>query len=443
MLQETRRRAAVPLVPLVAVVAVLAAALALLATVPRPPASAAPVAVAAPAPAPWKAFTGITFNWPIGTHAERTRIVRRIHDAIDHTPAGETIRIATYNIGLEASADKLIAARRRGVRVQVIVNANLVGRIEARMQRVLGSNPGRTSFLYVCRNACRNASPAGNLHMKVYSFTRTGATTKLLISSSSNLGGPAMHGQWNDSVAIAGDVGLFGAWWQIFEQLRRDRTATPRRVNYVSDAVTAYFQRPVEGSTGRVTTSRIEQGTGDPAYRRLQEVSCSAPPGYGTVDGKTVIIVNMRAWYGARGEDLARLLARRRAYGCHVRVIGSLMSSEVVRILVRGRIPVRAADWDWGPRPSTSDPDDTVYGPSCYAHLKYVTVNGSYRGRGDRLVWTGSENWSPPGYSSDEVTLELHGTAVVKTYNDQFLRMWNNRRVVHRVGIQPTSRPCA
>lgn len=442
MALQTRKTLTAPVV-----VAALTMVLSLVAVARwQDPAKASPVPAAAAsrasagAVAPWVPYTGVTFNWPIGGFEQRALIVRRIHAAIDHTPPGEVIRIATYNLGLKASADKLIAAKRRGVRVQVIVNANLVGPLEARVQRAIGKNPSHSSFLYVCRDACRNSSPAGNMHLKVYSFTRTGATQRLLISSSSNLAAAAMNGQWNDSVAIAGEYGLFRTWWTVFDQMRRDRAWTPRRITYVSDQVNAYFQRPVAGSRSRVTTTRAIT---DAPYVRLRDVSCNAPVGYGNTARRTVITVNMRAWYGTRGERLAGLLALHRRNGCQVRVIGSLMSREVVRILLQARIGVKSADWDWGPRPSTSDPDDTVYGPSCYSHLKYVTVNGTYKGRGDRLVWTGSENWSPPGLSSDEVTLELHGARVTRTYDDMFLRMWNNGRVTHRVGIEPTSRPCA
>lgn len=427
----------------IALVAVLATVLALLSAPSTQAAEPAQEAAqkAAQKAVPWAPYLGITFNNPIGSFAERTVIVRRIHAAIDHTPAGETIRIATYNLGLKASADKLIAAKKRGVRVQVIVNANLIGPLEARVQRALGKNVNRASFLYVCRDACRNSASTGNMHLKIYSFTRTGTTRQLFISSSSNLGGPAMHGQWNDSVALAGQTALFTTWWRLFDQMRRDRAVSPRRVNYVSSSVSAYFQRLLPGGAqGRVTTGRAIT---DAPYVRLRAVTCLAPKGFGSSNGRTVITVNMRAWYGTRGERLASLLAARKAGGCVVRVIGSLMSREVVRILLRARIPVKAADWDWGPRPSTSDAEKTIYGPSCYSHLKYVTVNGAYRGRGDHLVWTGSENWSPPGLSSDEVTLELHDARTVKKYNDQFAKMWSSRRTVHRVGIEPKSRPCA
>lgn len=442
MSQQTSKSRIAPTV----LVAVVATVLALVAAGWQP-AQAAPKGTVQPAKAAaaWSPYLGVTFNNPNGTSEQQARIVRRVNEAIDHTPAGETIRIATYNLAVTATADKLLAAHKRGVKVQVIVNSNLLGNLERRMQGRLGTNPYKSSFLVYCKNACRNGSAYGNMHLKISSFTRTGTAKRLFISSSSNLGGAAMYGQWNDSVAIAGDVGLFSAWWNLFDELRKDQTASPRRVTYVGDKIKAFYQRPVAGSTttteNRVATTRA--AVGDAPYVRLSKVSCNAPAGFGNSSGKTVITVNMRAWYAARGERLAKLLALRKSYGCQVRVIGSLMSKEVVRILTNARIPVKAADWDWGPRPSTSDADVEVYGPSCYSHLKYVTVSGAYNGHGDRLVWTGSENWSPPGLSSDEVTLEIHDAKTVKAYNDQFTAMWNSARVTHRVGIEPKYRPCA
>lgn len=249
-----------------------------------------------------------------------------------------------------------------------------------------------------------------------------------------------MNGQWNDSVAIAGEYGLFRTWWTVFDQMRYDRAWTPRRITYVSDQVNAYFQRPAAGSTSRVTTTKAIT---DAPYVRLRDVSCNAPVGYGNTARKTVITVNMRAWYGTRGERLAGLLALHRRNGCQVRVIGSLMSREVVRILLQARIGVKSADWDWGPRPSTSDPDDTVYGPSCYSHLKYVTINGTYKGRGDRLVWTGSENWSPPSFSNDEVTFRFTSKSYYTAYTARFNKMWDSPRATHRIYLEPKTRPCA
>ena len=47
--------------------------------------------------ATWKPPTGAAFNYPVGSHAARTVLVRRVIAAIDHTLGGETIRIAAYS----------------------------------------------------------------------------------------------------------------------------------------------------------------------------------------------------------------------------------------------------------------------------------------------------------------------------------------------------------
>ncbi|NHA01919.1 hypothetical protein G5V59_26020 [Nocardioides sp. W3-2-3] len=248
------------------------------------------------------------------------------------------------------------------MRVQVIVNANLIGPLEARVQRALGKNPNRASLpLRVPRCLPQQRLDRQHAPQDLLLHPLRHGQAACSSAGSSNLGGPAMHGQWNDSVAVAGQTALFTTWWRLFDQMRHDRAVSPRRVNYVSSAVSAYFQRLVPGGVqGRVTTSKAIT---DAPYVRLRAVTCAAPKGFGS-NGRTVITVNMRAWYATRGERLASLLAARKAGGCKVRVIGSLMSKEVVRILVRAKIPVKAADWQWGPRPSTSDADETVYGPS-------------------------------------------------------------------------------
>lgn len=391
----------------------------------------------AAARAAWLPATGPVFNDPTGRPAQRRQVVKRVHQAIRHTPAGATIRVATYNIDRSDTADLLLQARARGVAVQVVVNDNLVNPVIKRLQRRLGRNPSRSSFLVICKAACRNGSRTGNLHMKVYAFTQSGAARSVVINSSSNLGRAAANGQWNDAITVYGDDTLFAAWVAVFDQLKRDRPAAPRYVSYESDTLRADFQRPGGPAPGRVVVAR----SGDPQLRRLRQVGCRAPAGYGA-GGRSVVRVNMYAWYGARGERLARELASMRREGCQVAVIGAVVSAPVVGILRRAGIAVRAADWDWGEKPATSG-EEIVFGSRCYSHLKYVTVNGLFRGRGTRVVWTGSENWSAPGLSSDEVTFEVHDAAAVRAYDAQWWRMWRSPRATHRTGSKPTSRPCA
>ncbi|MBV6727394.1 phospholipase D-like domain-containing protein [Nocardioides daeguensis] len=390
----------------------------------------------APAPAAraddtWLPTTGPTFNDPTGGFKARTKVVRRVHEAIRHTPPGATIRIATYNIDRSDTARLLVAAHRRGVHVQIVVNDNIVGRVIRGLRSRLGDDRRAQSFLHVCTSACRNGSRTGNLHMKVYSFSQTGAARSVVISSSSNLGYGAAAGQWNDALTVSGDDALFAAWTTVFGQLKRDRTAKPRHLEYDGETVGADFQRVL-----------LRRATGDPQLQRLRRVDCAAPAGFGDGQGHSVVRVNMYAWYAGRGEALARELASMRAEGCDIAVVGSVVSGPVVRILQKAGIPVRIADWDWGEKLSTAG-DEIVFGARCYSHLKYVTVDGTFRGAGTHVVWTGSENWSPPGLSSDEVTFEVHDPAVVAAYDAQWHKMFASTRITHKPGIQPKSRPCA
>ena len=74
--------------------------------------------------ATWKPPTGAAFNYPVGSHAARTVLVRRVIAAINHTLGGETIRIAAYSFDRTDVMNALLAAHRRGVRVQIVLNDN-------------------------------------------------------------------------------------------------------------------------------------------------------------------------------------------------------------------------------------------------------------------------------------------------------------------------------
>lgn len=406
---------------------------------------ATPPASASGAAKPWTPPRGAVFNDPTGGYAARTRIVRRVNDAIKHTPKGAVIRIATYNFDRADTANLLIRAYRRGVHVQVVANDNLKSPVEAKMRRVFGTHRRASSFFVFCKGACRTKGN-GNLHIKISSFSQTGAAKDVVISSSANIGGAASRGQWNDAYTIVGDAGLFNVWRTLFNQLKLDRPATPRRVSYVRGPLAAAFQRrSAERRSGgarasRVVSTRARKGSGDVVLDRLNRIACHAPTGYGT-HGHTSIRIIMYAWYGARGERLARKIAHLKRVGCDVRVIGSVIGDPEVDILQGAGIRVRAADWDWGTKQATSG-DHEVYGSKCYSHLKVMTVNGSYRGKGVRLVMTGSENWSPPSFGNDEVTLLIDSASTLRTYLAQFRRMWRSAKVTHPVKEQPTSRPC-
>ncbi|MBM9460367.1 hypothetical protein JK386_10675 [Nocardioides sp. zg-536] len=382
----------------------------------------------------WKPPAGATFNNPLGRKASRDRVHDRIHDAIRNTPRGSTIRIATYNLDRRNTAKLLMRARKRGVAVQIVVNDNLINPVIVDLQNKLGKNPKRRNFLVICKAACRSPHPGGNQHMKIASFSRSGAAKHVVISTSGNLTYGAAAGQWNDAFSVVGDASLYNAWTQVFTQLKKDRSAKPRQLVYQSETVWAQFQR-------QARSVALTPASGDQQYARLKQVSCKTAPGFGA-GGRTKVRINMYAWYGKRGERLAKRVATMAKHGCKIHVVGSVVGDSVVRILQRAGIPVRVADWDWGMKDATSG-KGRVYGARCYAHLKYVTVDGKFRGRNTKMVWTGSENWSGPGLSSDEVTFEIHDRKVLAAYNKHWYKMWKNNQITHAPGIEPIKRPCA
>lgn len=412
--------------------------------VPAVPSSAAAESARVAARADtWKAPVGPAFNSPnASTPSSRLTILKRINDAIRHAPRGSVIRFSTYSIDRADTVKYLGQAHARGVKVQIVVNDNIVSPVQLRLQKRLGRSAKNSNFMIICKAACRNNARGGNQHMKTYSFSKTGASDYVIINSSANLTGGAVNGQWNDSYTVAGNKALFDSWVNIFRQQSLDRAASPRRVSYRSETLSVHYQRVKGGQpTTRETVSVAKAATtGDAPLDRVNLVSCRAKPGFGA-GGRTVIRVAMYAWYGTRGERIARALAKRKSEGCQVAVIGSVMSKQVIGILRAGRIPVKAADWDFGQKLATSG-KGMVYGPRCYMHLKFMTLSGTYKGVGTAVTFTGSENWSAPSLSSDEVTYEIHDRRVAAQYTDKWKRMWASNSATHPVYREPRTRPC-
>ncbi len=408
-------------------------------------AAIAPVA-AKPKPQRWKPPRGVVFNNPKGSARARVAIVARIRAAIAHTRKGDTIRFATYSFDRNEVANQLIRAHRRGVNVQIVANDNYISKAELRMQKVFGKNRTKRSFMVFCKGSCRSG-PGGNLHIKIYSFSSSGAADNVIISSSANLSYGASFAQWNDAYTVYGDRKLFATWVKVFRQLKNDRRSTPRRIGYSSADRSVIFQRQLAGAAAAAADGSTEvrtarRGSSDPVVQRLGKVDCSAPKGYG-VDGRTVLKFIVFAWYGKRGDNIAAKVVDLKRKGCRVQVIGSVLGESARIKLQRAGISVKAADWDFGKRPASGDPELEVYGPRCYSHYKFFTLNGAYDGKGLKAVWTGSENWSGISFSNDEVTLRLNGGPVYQRYTSRFDSMWNDPDATHKAGVEPTRRPCA
>ncbi len=357
-----------------------------------------------PAPQHYRPPAGLKTNNPLGSKARRTEINRHLLRLINSVPGSHKIRIASWNIRSWAFIDALTRAHKRGVSVRIVVDRgnakpeNPNAQVD-KLQRVLNGwgNKQRTgpyrSKLTRCRSACRG--PRGIAHTKFFLFSRVGGGIKhVVVNGSHNMTDVAARAQWNDVYTIRGRQGIYDQFEMVFGQMLKDKNVHKRFVSSNFGGLTTYFH-PYGGPGA----------TGDPVLRRLNQTSCNA------AGGKTKLRIAMTSWHGKRGISIAKRIRTMHNRGCNVKIIYAVMGNGILWWLRRAG--------SWIPhRQITQDPDgDGVY--NRYLHMKVLTIAGNYRGnRNARVVFTGSENWSPAAIPSDEAGFRIYGAGLVARYNN-------------------------
>ncbi len=387
--------------------------------------------------ATWKPPTGAAFNYPVGGRAARTVLVRRVVAAINHTLGGETIRIAAYSFDRVDVMKALLAAHRRGVRVQMVLNDNWFSPQTFHLRRVLGHNPRHKNFVVFCHGSCRGGP--GNLHMKVYAFSRTGAAKNVVMTGSANMTDRAVSLQWNDLYTMNNEGPLYNTFLRIFKQLKYDRAVSPRWVTFHDGNIGGQFYKTETAARARTVSSRaVSKLPGpqrDPVLKRLKKIRCTAVKGAG-VHGHTVIRITMYGWNHARGRWLANQVGDLKRRGCDVKAILGVPGGGVQSVLRSAHVPLKSSDYNYINTGTLDDPEWVV---NFYSHLKVLAVNGNMGGKPVHSVWTGSENWSPMSFRNDELILRIDSTRNYRKYAGWFDFMWNHG--THKLGIKPEGKP--
>lgn len=392
----------------------------------------------------WRPPLGPVFNDPLGTPEQQRAIVTRLIAAIDHTRRGATIKIAVYSFDRTDVIAALRRAHRRGVQVQVIVNKTVMSDGVRALRRVLHRNADAPSFVIACDGRCRRDGSGGNMHAKVYAFSRTGGAQYFVMTGSGNLTSKGVYRQWNDSFAVANDKALYDTWSRMFDQMAHQRQQGRRKLTYTTSTRedTYTFQRQIAGSTlpsSAVTATGRYRPNRDLAYKRIRSVDCRARRGYG-INGRTVIRIAMYGMFKARGEGLAALLVRKKRQGCNIKIIMSVPGGHTYKMMERAGIPLRSGDWAFAERVAAEEDGISGWGPRIYTHLKYMAINGTVKGRSVRSVTTGSENWDGLSMANEEVVLTLQDTATYRAYVRHWNGLWGGR-ATHRMGVQPLRAP--
>lgn len=364
--------------------------------------------------------TGSRFNDPSGTRETVNRSMVHLRRTIESAKKGSIIRIATYTHNRADITNALIdACKQRHVTVQMVLNDNNTSVTTRRLIRVLGHNtePHRQdacnprqkpeeahpdpSFVKICYQSCRKG--AGNMHMKFFLFSETGETENVVMVGSTNTTRWAANVHFNDLFTQTGYGDMFRDYSKIHAQLARDqRVAHPYWKVAHGDLVTEF---------GNV----VRRGARDHVARRLAKVSCA---------GGTTIRIVMYAWVGDRGLYLARRVADLSRRGCAVRTILSGASSAVKQALRSGGVAMRSADMD------LDDNTETGFGDTAwerFTHEKWMSLDGTWAGERQKVVWTGSENWSGLSFLNDEVTIKVPRASVHGAYQQHFEFLWNHR----------------
>lgn len=395
-----------------------------------PPRTAVAAATVGQPPRDYVIPAGSIFAYPNRSRLERVAIRNRVLYTIQSVWGGRrdpatgvplasngTIRIATWSFDDWTIARALVAARNRGVSVQLMAaaGANVDSAPWQYLRRSLGANlyrPGhpRTAEQYTfarqCRGACRGAG--GTPHSKYFMFDNVGSrhARNVVVQTSMNLTGFAVKGQWNQAQVLK-SRSVYDDYLRIFHQTKLGRrVASPYHVASFGNVVDLFFPRP--GGTA----------ASDPVMQILNHVSCRGSAVTG--DGRTRIRVVQYAIYGNRGAWIAKKLRYLWNAGCDVGIIYSITSRPVLSILRssygRGKVPMRQSV-------IRNNRDEIVK----YNHSKWMTIAGRWGGNSRSwLTFNGSSNWSDT-FGNDEQMQRISGIPYVLAHNAAYVTTWRQR----------------
>ena len=331
-------------------------------------------------------------------------------------PTNGTIRIATWTFDDWQMARALVAAKKRGVSVQVLVakNANQGHASWAWLRSKLGTASFRKnvpataptwSWARACRGSCRGRG--GTAHSKYFLFTDVGAAhvPTIAFQTSMNLTTFAVSGQWNQA-QVTYSPNIYRDYATVFAQSRYNRPLPDPYRSVVFGGVHDFFFPRYQHAPGY-----------DPVNQILKLVGCTGATAGGT--GRTRINIIQYAMYGERGVWLARSLRYLWEHGCSVSILYSVASRPVLSILRNGS--------GRGPIPMRQSVITDGYGTIVkYNHSKWMTIVGRWHNNpAAYLAFSGSANWADLALGDDEQMQLIQDRTDVLSYLHDFAVTWS------------------
>ncbi|MGW0469262.1 phospholipase D-like domain-containing protein [Streptomyces sp. NPDC003027] len=373
------------------------------------PAQSATADEAPPADAAAVPAMGPVFNDPTSDDPGRQNAIRnRVRAFIAAADSGSTIRMAMYHLWDNTVAQDLANAHSaRGVDVQVVLDETTVSAPAGNpdsyhtLKAALGTDITRSSYVTLCAKgrSCLGSSTSGINHNKFLLFSSVGggAVTQAVLQLTSNLT-PSNHLRfWNSSVAFAGNSTLYSAYTSYFAELaKQDRANWEYTYAGAGDHKVYFFPRA--GTTGDTDT----------VVNALDNVGCTWSDSTGT--HRTAIRVAMLKITRQAVADKLRALA---AAGCTVDIVYSETDSGTWNAL-HGQTRLATRCYQHNHDADTGTPNRIV-------HSKNLMIDGMYAGAREKLVFTGSHNWSGPALrDNDEAMLRITTASVYDAFVTNF-----------------------
>lgn len=365
---------------------------------------------------------GPLFNDPLGTRDEQLAIRTRLLGLTGAALPGSTIRVAVYHLWEATVVDALVAARKRGVHVRVLLDGSSVSDRPAntsyrRLAAALGTDRGQRSYVATCPadKSCLGDPRYGKsiMHNKYWLFSAVRGARDVVVQTTSN-STPSAHTRFfNDALLLPDNPAMYGAYADHFDTMAAEDWRSWRYRTAGDGPYKAYFF-PRAGTTRDTDT----------VYSVLSNVTCAYRDDEGAARRTWVRVAIFKITRMAIAEKLVSL----RKAGCRVSVVyaesDSARSSGGTpgtweELHTPGGPTVRCYNDDRDPR----HPGRRLVTPYI-VHSKYLLVDGVYDGKRNRIAFTGSGNHTGPALrENDEVIVKVDDDAVHDLYRAHFDRV--------------------
>ncbi|MEV0257236.1 phospholipase D-like domain-containing protein [Streptomyces sp. NPDC050732] len=364
---------------------------------------------------------GPIFNDPKGSvdqqHAIRTRLIELTNAAVP----GSTIKVAVYHVWEAPVVDALVAAKRRGVRVQVLLDETSKSDRPTNtsyntLKSALGTDRTKSSFVSLCPTgkSCLGNPSYGKsiMHNKFWLFSEVEGARDVVVQTTSN-STPSAHTKFfNDALLLPDNPAMYDAYAEYFTDMLGKRWADWDYRTVSSGRYKAYFF-PRNGTVNETDTM----------YSVLNNVKCTYKDSAGVTQHTKV----RAAIFKITRKQIADKLVSLKKAGCSV----SILYAETDSAKSQGGTPGTWEQLHTSGGPSVrcyNDDRDPLHPGSRLTtpyiiHSKYLLVDGVYDGKRNKVSFTGSQNYTAPALrENDEAIVKIDDDSVHDTYRSHFDR---------------------